>query len=118
MITPRVDSGDGAHGERAGAVGFEPFSIGRGMPRPYKRHLNPSLLLQRYFFKPAAQLTTTVNGMTRPVLGGAANSNRLPSGERSQPPAPDVANMRRGAPAWNPLLLSMSTAIIWPVRVP
>ncbi len=67
-----------------------------------------------YFFNPAAQLTTTVNGVGRPVSGGAINRKRLPSGDRSQPPKSNgggMANMSRGAPAWNPLLVSTSTAI-------
>ena len=78
------------------------------------------LLLQRYFFKPAAQLRTTVNGMVRPLPGGAANRKRLPSGDRSQPEVnvvPGAVNMRRGVPAWNPLLASISTAMTWEFRV-
>src|ERR1019366_2879924 len=63
-----------------------------------------STLAAGYFFNCAAQLSTTVNGMARPVLGGLMNRKRLPSGERSQPAvnAPGgKLNRRRGVPAWN-----------------
>ena len=72
-----------------------------------------------YFFSPAAQLTTTVNGVARPGLSGTGNRKRLPSGDRSQPIGPPVGtvNMRRGALARNPLLLSISTAITWEVTL-
>src|SRR5262245_20712300 len=66
-----------------------------------------------HFFNEAAQLSTTVNGAWRPPLGVVMNTNRLASGVSVQPlkSGGGAAKSRRGEPAWNPLLVSMSTPI-------
>jgi hypothetical protein len=67
-----------------------------------------------YFLSDAAQFTTTVNGAGRPALGVVTNRKRLSSGMLSHPTGimgGGALNNRLGVPAWNPLLVSISTAI-------
>src|SRR5579864_3943888 len=72
----------------------------------------PGDRIRRYFFSPACQLSTTVNGVRELLAMGTANRNCFPSGETSQSVYPaGVSNKAVGDPG---LPAFISTEVILP----